>query len=140
MPRGEKTKTKIMVETLTPQQEAAIIPFREKWIERILRTEKTDEEIREGIMSIYELAGLKKPKQIWIMDSMYGVQVAYNLIVNNGIDLNNIGSNIGSNIRNNIENNIRNNIESNIWNNIWSNIRSNIWSNIGSNIRNNIEN
>jgi len=133
-----------MINKLTKAQEEAIIPFREKWIDRILRTEQTDDEIKNNIKGIYRLAGLKEPKDVWIMDSMFGVQVALNFIKNSKKDdlkniRSNIWSNIGSNIWSNIESNIESNIRSNIESNIWSNIGSNIWSNIESNIRSNIE-
>ena len=72
-----------MIEKLTKQQEEAIIPFREKWIDRILRTEQSDEQIKENIKGIYRLAEIKEPKQVWVMDSMFGVQVAINFIKNN---------------------------------------------------------
>ena len=129
-----------MINKLTKTQEEAIIPFREKWIDRILRTEQTDEEIKNNIKGIYKLAGLKEPKEVWIMDSMFGVQVALNFIKNvKKTDLKKVESNIGSNIWSNIGSNIRSNIWSNIESNIWSNIGSNIWSNIRSNIESNIE-
>jgi len=132
-----------MIETLTKEQEEAIIPFREKWIARILRTEQTDEQIKENVKGIYTLAGLEQPKQVWIMDSMLGVQIAINYLknsVNNLEDIySNIRSNLESNIRSNIESNIYSNIRSNIYSNLESNIRSNIESNIRSNIRSNLE-
>ena len=138
-----------MIETLTKAQEDAIIPFREKWIARILRTEQSDEEIKNNVASIYTLSGLEQPKQVWIMDSMFGVQVAINWLKNTKdvkLNMSNIRSNIWSNIWSNIEDNIGSNIEDNIWSNIRSNIRSNIednirsniWSNIWSNIEDNI--
>ena len=92
-----------MINKLTKAQEEAIIPFREKWIDRILRTEQTDEEIKNNIKGIYKLAGLKEPKEVWIMDSMFGVQIAINFIKNaKEIDSKNIWSNIDSNIDSNI--------------------------------------
>ena len=106
-----------MIDKLTPRQEEAIVPFREKWKARILTTEKTDEEIKQGIRDLYEMVGLKQPKHIWIMDSMLGVQLAFNFIKNTDWEKLDI-SNIRNNIRNNIWNNIRNNIENNIRNNI----------------------
>ena len=130
-----------MIETLTKAQEDAIIPFREKWIARILRTEQSDEEIKNNVASIYTLSGLEQPKQVWIMDSMFGVQVAINWLKNTKdvkLNMSNIRSNIWSNIWSNIEDNIRSNIRSNIGSNIEDNIEDNIRSNIGSNIRSNI--
>ena len=118
-----------MVEKLTKKQEEAIIPYREKWIERILRTEQTDEEIKKNVASIYSLCGLEQPKQVWIMDSMYGVQVAINWLKNNKevkLDTANIWDNIWYNIGANIGANIGDNIRSNIRDNIGDNIRSNI--------------
>ena len=152
------------IETLTKEQEAAIIPFREKWIKRTLRTEKTDEEIKQGVKNLYKTSGEKEPI-VFIMDSPFGAQVMVNFLRNLtkeqleemrlvDIKMDNIGDNIESNIWNNIRSNIWDNIESNIWNNIennigdnirnnirdniWNNIRINIWSNIGDNIRSNI--
>ena len=43
-----------MINKLTKTQEEAIIPFREKWIDRILRTEQTDEEIKNNIKQVHE--------------------------------------------------------------------------------------
>ena len=136
------------IETLTKEQEAAIIPFREKWIKRTLRTEKTDEEIKQGVKNLYKTSGEKEPI-VFIMDSPFGAQVMVNFLRNLtkeqleemrlvDIKMDNIRINIGDNIRDNIWNNIGDNIESNIRNNIWSNIGDNIENNIGDNIRNNI--
>ena len=134
------------IETLTKEQEAAIIPFREKWIKRTLRTEKTDEEIKQGVKNLYKTSGEKEPI-VFIMDSPFGAQVMVNFLRNLtkeqleemrlvDIKMDNIGDNIGDNIWNNI----RSNIWSNIWSNIGDNIRNNIWSNIGDNIESNIWN
>ena len=135
------------IETLTKEQEAAIIPFREKWIKRTLRTEKTDEEIKQGVKNLYKTSGEKEPI-VFIMDSPFGAQVMVNFLRNltkeqleemRLVDIkmdnirNNIENNIWNNIRNNIRSNIRDNIESNIRNNIWNNIRDNIRNNIGDN-------
>ena len=70
------------IEKLTKEQEDAIIPYREKWINRILTTEQSDDEIKNNIKNIYTFVGLEQPKQVWIMDSMYGVQIALNWIKN----------------------------------------------------------
>ena len=132
-----------MIEKLTKKQEEAIIPYREKWIERILRTEQSDDEIKKNVASIYSLCGLEQPKQVWIMDSMYGVQVAINWLKNSKdikLDTANIRANIRDNIRDNIGNNIWVNIGANIGNNIRANIGDNIWANIRDNIRDNIGN
>ena len=113
------------IETLTKEQEAAIIPFREKWIKRTLRTEKTDEEIKQGVKNLYKTSGEKEPI-VFIMDSPFGAQVMVNFLRNLtkeqleemrlvDIKMDNIWNNIRSNIRDNIRDNIWNNIESNIW-------------------------
>ena len=128
------------IETLTKEQEAAIIPFREKWIKRTLRTEKTDEEIKQGVKNLYKTSGEKEPI-VFIMDSPFGAQVMVNFLRNLtkeqleemrlvDIKMDNIGDNIESNIGDNIWNNIRDNIGDNIRNNIRDNIRNNIWNNI----------
>ena len=134
-----------MIEALTKSQEEAIVPFREKWIDRILRTEKTDEEIKQGIKNFYKMSGREEPV-VFIMDSPLGSQVMVNFLRNltkeqleeirlADIKTNNIEKNIWKNIRNNIERNI----EKNIWNNIWKNIEKNIERNIEKNIERNIE-
>ncbi len=130
-----------MVEKLTKKQEEAIIPYREKWIARILRTEQSDDEIKENIKGIYRMCELEEPKAVWIMDSMLGVQVALNVLrKSKELDLANIRNNIRANISANIWNNISDNIENNISDNIWNNIEANIWNNIRNNISDNIEN
>ena len=148
------------IETLTKEQEAAIIPFREKWIKRTLRTEKTDEEIKQGVKNLYKTSGEKEPI-VFIMDSPFGAQVMVNFLRNLtkeqleemrlvDIKMDNIGDNIESNIWNNIESNIRNNIgdnirinigdniRDNIWNNLRANLDANLWDNLSANLRDNL--
>ena len=118
-----------MVEILTKEQEGAIIPYREYWINRILRTEQTDDEIKENINKIYDLVGMERPKQVWIMDSMYGVQVAINYLKNNKeikLDTGDIRANIWANIGDNIVDNIR----ANIWNTHAEECLNELFSNI----------
>ena len=129
-----------MITKLTKEQEEAIIPYREYWIDRILRTEQSDDEIKENINKLYDLVGIERPKQVWIMDSMYGVQIACNFLKNwkeNKLDLANISDNISANIYDNISANIYDNISANIRANISANIRDNIDANIRDNIRDN---
>ena len=105
-----------MLNQLTKKQEEAIIPFKEYWIDRILRTEKTDEEIKQGVKNLYKMCGLEEPG-VFLMDSPLGSQVLANILKQNirqNIGQNieqNIGQNIGLNIRRNIRHNIEQNIE-----------------------------
>ena len=139
------------IEKFTKKQEEAIIPFRNYWIDRTLRTEKTDEEIKQGVKKLYKMCGLMEPV-VLIMDSPLGTQILANLAKQNigeniwqnihqNIQQNiwqNIGENIEQNIRGNIQQNIRQNIGENIWQNIHQNIEQNIWQNIRENIGENI--
>lgn len=115
-----------MIDKLTKKQEQAIVPYREFWKKRILRTEKTDEEIIKGVENLYKMAGFKKPK-VYLMDSPLGSQIFANFLKNSTTDAT---DNISDDIEINIRSNIREDIESNIVSNIWSNIRDNIENNI----------
>ena len=66
------------IEKFTKKQEEAIIPFRNYWIDRTLRTEKTDEEIKQGVKKLYKMCGLMEPV-VLIMDSPLGTQILANL-------------------------------------------------------------
>jgi len=121
-----------MITKLNTKQEQAIQPFVKKWTDRILRTEQTDEEIKENVKNIYRIAGLQEPKEVWIMDSMLGVQYACNFLNQN------IHENIHQKMKQNIFQNIKRNIYRNILQNIDQNIKQNIYRNIGQNIGQNI--
>jgi len=120
-----------MFENLTKEQEAMMIPFREKWKARILRTEKTDEEIKQGIKNLYKTCGMDEPV-VFIMDSPLRCQVMAKIL--KGIVEDNSPKNIGNNIWEIIWENIRDNVWENIKENIGENIRDNVWENIGENM------
>ena len=68
------------IETLTPQQEANIIPHRDFWLNYILSCKnRTDrEKAKKGVEWLYKFCGKKPPVIIW-MDSPFGCQVAANV-------------------------------------------------------------
>ena len=120
------------IETLTPEQEANIIPHRDFWLNYILSCKnRTDrKKAKKGVEWLYKFCGKKPPVIIW-MDSPYGCQVAANFFEQ-------FYNSPKANIRDNIRDNIGANIGANIWDNIWDNIGDNIGANIRDNIRANI--
>ena len=96
-----------MINNLSKEQELAIIPHRDKWLNKIFNYElynsKTTESIISSMKELYKFCNLKEPLVI-ILDSPLGCQYMANIIDN--IE-NNVKNNVGDNIENNVKNIIK---------------------------------
>jgi hypothetical protein len=145
-----------MIDKLTPEQEAKIPEYLQKYYDKVYRSQPIDRNMcEESITYIYKQAGYKAP-YVWYVESPLMAQIVANLLTNK--DYSNLESNLRSNLRNNLwsylesnlwsylesnlesnlGSNLRNNLRSNLANNLWNNLRSNLESNLANNLRNNL--
>lgn len=131
-----------MIEKLTPEQEAALKPYAQSWIDRLDKGAPVDKpEAVRLIKKLYKFCNLKEPN-VLIVNSPLGCQFAAMLLKHGGNVCDNICANVGNNVwRNvgtNVGANVRENVGNNAWNNVWNNVGNNIWNNVGINVGNNV--
>jgi hypothetical protein len=141
-----------MIDKLTPEQEAKIPEYLQKYYDKVYRSQPIDRNMcEESITYIYKQAGYKAP-YVWYVESPLMAQIVANLLTNkdysnlrsnlrSNLESNlwsNLVSNLRSNLRSNLESNLVSNLESNLESNLWSNLVSNLWSNLVSNLRSNL--
>ena len=109
---------KTLIAKLTPEQEAKIPQYLQRYYDMVYNPKPIDKEsCEDAIYYIYDKFGYKKPL-VWYVDSIWMAQIVANLLTKT--DTSNLRSNLMSNLR--------------------SNLGSNLMSNLGSNLRSNLDN
>jgi hypothetical protein len=132
------------IDRMTPEQEAKIPVYLDKYLKAGRRTAPMDQvKVEELITKLYEgwLGGTKplivhcqSPLQLCVFPSIYRE------IGKLDLNRNNLENNLENNLRNNLRNNLWNNLGNNLWNNLRNNLRNNLWNNLENNLWNNLEN
>ncbi len=117
------------IEKLTPEQEAYLPIFREKYLQKGLCTEQANFDLAfDAIDRAYAQIGKSAPKFRWRVDSpeMASIYISLwpDLIVylKEIFKLANLGDNLGANL------------EANLWANLWVNLGANLRDNLGANL------
>ena len=101
---------KTKVEKLTPEQEFALKPFAQRWIDRLDKGAALDKEAAtKGAKWLYSFCGLKEPLVIFVASPL-GCQLAALLLRGSWA-------------------NVRENVGTNVWANVGENVRENVWAN-----------
>jgi hypothetical protein len=146
-----------MIDKLTPEQEAKIPEYLQRYYDKVYRSQPIDRNMcEESITYIYKQAGYKAP-YVWYVESPLMAQIVANLLTNKDYSnlasnlvsnlvsnlrsnlVSNLASNLESNLRSNLASNLESNLRSNLRNNLWNNLESNLWSNLGNNLANNLD-
>ena len=133
-----------MIEKLTPEQEAKIPVYLNKYYDKVYKNQPFDKALfTQSIQYIYRCFKHKNP-DIWVCDSPLQAQLIANLIKNKnmanlrdnlGANLwANLGANLRANLRDNLWANLGANLEANLWDNLRANLRDNLWANLGANL------
>jgi len=148
------------IEKLTPEQEAELPLFRQRYLDIALGGGRIDRlELESAMSDAYAVIGKDAPK-LFIFDSPVECMMAIkifqlgkdkelgdnlrdNLRDNLGPNLwanlrANLGDNLGDNLRDNLWDNLRANLWANLWDNLRDNLRANLWDNLGANLRANL--
>ena len=103
---------KTKVEKLTPEQEFALKPFAQRWIDRLDKGAALDKEAAtKGAKWLYSFCGLKEPLVIFVASPL-GCQLAALLLRGSWA-------------------NVRENVGTNVWANVWANVEENVGQNVG---------
>ncbi|MEM9082805.1 MAG: hypothetical protein AAGB34_04350, partial [Planctomycetota bacterium] len=116
-----------MLTKLTPEQEARIPEWIEKWTAVGLSTEPIDiEQARSAIAQEYAVAGIRMPSTVTLAPDPLTLAISgpmSSAFIKDGV---------------NVWANVRDNVRDNVWANVWANVRDNVWANVGDNVRDNV--
>src|SRR5574341_1000824 len=129
MARGGRLKK---IDALTPEQEAALVAYRDEWLAHGRSCAPADRAATEATLASMYIALGEQPPIFWWCDgpavgSLVRTLLRANLWANLRDNLwDNLGANLGANFR------------ANLWDNLWANIRANLRANLGANLRANL--
>ena len=131
------------LDTMTTEQEAQMLQYREEWMKLGHSTEPLDlVKVEEVAERLYGLIDKSKPQVIHCQSPWQMAMTVAAFKEIGKMEAPNLWSNLWSNLRSNLESNLWSNLESNLRSNLesnlWSNLRSNLWSNLGSNLESNL--
>ena len=129
------------IESLTPQQEQAMLAYRAKWLAIGRSTEPANRPAAEkAITRMYELLGHAAPR-FWWSDGPAVGSIVRTLITSEKKG-ENLGANLWANLRTNLGTNLganlRANLGANLWANLAANLRANLWDNLRTNLLDNL--
>jgi hypothetical protein len=127
------------IEKLTPEQEADLPIFRQRYLDIALgggRIERA--KLQTAMNDAYAVIGKPAPA-LFIFDSPQECMLAIKIFQMGGKDLgDNLGANLWANLRANLGANLRANLEANLWANLGANLgdnlRANLRDNLGANL------
>ena len=132
------------IERLTPEQEAYLPVFRQRYLDIATGGGRIDRPALEAAMAeAYAVIGKDAPK-VFIFDSPAECLMAMKIFQmgdNKPLWANlkaNLKANLGDNLRANLGANLRDNLWDNLRDNLWGNLRDNLMANLGDNLRDNL--
>ena len=144
------------LEKLTPEQEALIPIFKDKWINQLFDLKGVNTpQLLNGIEWLYTFCKMEVPRVIVcksILEAQLTIHVLKNITPDNVGDnvwdnvWANVGANVGANVWDNVRDNVwanvganvRANVGDNVWDNVGDNVWDNVWDNVGANVRDNV--
>src|SRR5574341_340110 len=146
MARGGRLKK---IDALTPEQEAALVAYRDEWLAHGRSCAPADRAATEATLASMYIALGEQPPIFWWCDgpavgSLVRTLLRANLWANLGANLganlrDNLRANLGANLGANLRANLRDNLRANLWANLRANLWDNLGANLGSNLRDNLE-
>src|SRR5574341_849905 len=137
MARGGRLKK---IDALTPEQEAALVAYRDEWLAHGRSCAPADRAATEATLASMYIALGEQPPIFWWCDgpavgSLVRTLLRANLWANLG---DNLWANLRDNLWDNLGANLGANFRANLWDNLWANIRANLRANLGANLRDNL--
>ena len=128
-----KIKRKMKLEKLTPEQEALIPIFRDKWINQLYDLKPLNEpQLLKGVKWLYNFCKLETPKVI-ICESILEAQLTVMALKDMANVRANVWDNVWANVRDNVGANVGANVGVNVRVNVRVNVQANVQANVGAN-------
>ena len=113
------------IENLTKEQSARFGEFTKKWTDIGISTEKANrKEAEEGIVEMYQIAGLKKPKIVWCDSPMS--QGITRMIVQKLKNKGTLKKKIGASVRDSVGDSVGDSV--------WASVRDSVWDSVGASV------
>jgi hypothetical protein len=124
------------IESLTQEQEAQLITFREEWRKIGLSTGPADLVALRPVINDFYGRIDKTPPYLWRCQSPLQANLIIALLKANLGD--NLGANLRANLGANLGDNLWVNLRANLWDNLGANLGDNLWVNLGANLGDNL--
>lgn len=122
------------IEKLTPEQEALLPHYRDKWLEIGLSTEPLDfEKAKEAACLAYECAGLEPPSQFYRFESPLSAAIGASMLKGTQVK-DQVWDQIKDQVRDQIKDQVRAHVRAQIWAQIWDQV----WSQAGYEVRDHV--
>jgi hypothetical protein len=120
-----------MIEKLTPEQEALLPVYRDKWIAIGLSNETANRPRAEaGIAMAYQIAKLPPPKEIKWFDS------PKTMIEHSVRD--SVGDSMWNSVRYSVGNSVRNSVRDSVWDSMWDSMWDSVWASMRDSVRDSV--
>ena len=126
------------IEMMTPQQEVAMLEYREAIRLRGISTERADrQQITEAIATMYRRLGKPMPT-VWIADGPVQAHIWMAVFKKYGLPWTALGDNLADNLAANLAANLADNLAANLAANLRANLGDNLWDNLRANLAANL--
>ncbi len=124
-----------MITKLTPEQEAALPEYRDKWLEIGLSTEPCDfEESKKAAILAYQLAGLQPPKKFYLFDCPISAAIGAQQLSLSKLVCYQVRDRVWDQVKSQAEDQVWDQVNSQIWvqvrDQISSQVRDQVWNQI----------
>ena len=128
------SRTKL--ESLTPEQEALIPIVRDEWL-NLFRDEGPQRmnrpDVEEGLEWLYGLAGLDKPRVVFV-ESPMGCQLAPHFFrqlgKEDGLDKINVEDSVGRSVWRSVEDSVWASVEDSVWDSVWASVEDSVGNSV----------
>src|SRR3990167_10685684 len=118
-----------MIEKLTKEQLARFGEFVKKWTDIGLTIEKANrKEAEEGIVEMYQIAGLKKPKIVWCDSPMS--QGITRMIVQKLKNKGTLKKKIGASVRDSVGDSVRASVRDSVGDSVWASVGASVGASV----------
>ena len=135
------------IESLSKEQEARFQEYIHKWTDIGLSTQKANrKEAEEGVLEMYKIAGLKKPKIVWC-DSPLSQGIVRMIVMKMESDgLLKKGKKIGASVRDSVWDSVGDSVwasvgasvRDSVWASVWASVRASVWASVGDSVRDSV--
>lgn len=128
-----------VLEKLTKEQEKIMHETRQEWLDYAFDWKKCgfdEKKAKEGVAWLYDLAKLKQPKQIYVVESPLAAEILLNEFSSVGNQVwNQVGDQIWNQVRDQVCNQVRDHVSDQVWNQVMNQVRVRVWNQVGDQVR-----
>ena len=142
------------IESLTREQSARMLQYRDKWIAIGLSTEPANRpEAEKGIILAYQLAGLKPPEKIVWCGSPFSQGITRAIVAKKDTEKkigdsvrasvwDYVGASVGASVKASVADSVWDSVRASVWDSVadsvadsvWASVRDSVWDSVGASV------